>query len=264
MNGRLKIRLLGCGSSGGVPLSNGEWGACDPANPRNQRTRPSVLVEAGDGRTLVIDTSPDFRVQAAAAGLRRVDAVLYTHGHADHTHGIDDLRAFNFTSRAPIPAYGTAETLESLSSRFSYVFDIDKDNGTGRLGPALIGQTIAYGQRFSAAGLDILPFRQSHGPAGETTGYRIGRFAYSTDVVELEETAFAALDGLDLWIVDCLRQEPHPTHSHLARSLEWIARVGPRQAWLTHMSHATDYAVIAALCPPGVVPGHDGLEMMVE
>lgn len=256
----MRVTLLGSGGSGGVPLADGSpgghWGAADPAEPKNRRRRVSVLVEEGD-RRLLIDCSPDLREQVNAAGLGHLDAVLFTHAHADHCHGLDDLRALSYRRGKPIPAYMDAATRKTLTLRFDYAFT--SSHTLNRLYPALMeDHTLPIGEPFEAAGFQVLAFEQDHGNF-TSLGFRIGGFAYSTDVVSLDDTAWACLEGLELWIVDCLRYEPHPTHSHFAQTLEWIARARPKHAVLTHMNQSVDYATIKADCPPGVEPGWDGL-----
>jgi phosphoribosyl 1,2-cyclic phosphate phosphodiesterase len=249
----MRVTVLGCGPSTGVPVIGGRWGRCDPADPRNRRRRVSALVETG-GATILIDTSPDLREQLLDAGVSRIDAVLMTHAHADHLHGIDDLRSVNRLMRAEIPLYADGATLREIRARFGYVLD---PIAAGRFyKPMLTPHEIAG--PFAAAGVPVVPFAQDHG-FGTTLGFRIGGFAYSTDVTELDERAFAALAGSELWIVDCLRREPHPTHSHLAKTLGWIARVKPRRAVLTHMDQSLDYRELCAELPAGVEPGRDGL-----
>jgi phosphoribosyl 1,2-cyclic phosphate phosphodiesterase len=251
----MKVTLLGCGSSGGVPLVNGHWGNCDPGNPRNRRRRASVLIEEG-GRRLLIDTSPDLRLQMLDAMVDRLDAVLFTHDHADHCHGLDDLRAFAFL-QGPIPAYMSAETQQRLAQRFGYaLFSLNSSEGLYR--PMLDDRVISLAP-FEAAGFPVLPILQDHGYGQSTLGFRIRNFAYSTDVVNFSQDSLGQLQGLDLWIVDCLQEQPHSTHAHLARSLEWIAEVKPKRAVLTHMNHTLDYDWLAVSCPTGVEPGYDGL-----
>ena len=256
----MRAVIMGCGGSGGVPLIGNVWGACDPAEPRNRRTRVSLLVEEGP-TTLVVDTTPDFRAQMLAAGAGRLDAVLFTHDHADHCHGIDDIRNVNRLVRAPIAAYGDAHTLETLARRFAYIF-AESDPIYGFYKPTLIPNPVEG--PFQVGEIGITPFRQDHGFGRTTLGYRFGRLAYSTDAVSLDEAAFAALAGVEVWIVDCLRLVPHPTHSHLERTLEWIARVKPARAILTHMNHELDYRSLQALLPPGVEPGYDGLTITLN
>ena len=250
----MKVTLLGCGASWGVPAIGPDWGRCDPGDPRNRRRRGSLLIESR-GRALLIDTAPDLRQQLLDAGVSRLDAVLLTHAHADHLHGIDDLRMVSQLAGHAIPFHAAPQALGEAERRFGYAF---KPITPGRpvYRPALKAQAIDG--PFTAAGLRVVPFEQSHGYS-TTLGFRIGPVAYSTDVVELDDKAFAALAGIELWVVDCLRREPHPTHSHLAKSLAWIERIRPRRAVLTHMDQSLDYCELAAELPLGVEPGRDGL-----
>ena len=250
----MKVTVLGCGASWGVPAIGPDWGRCDPADPRNRRRRCSLLVESRSVR-LLIDTSPDLREQLLDAGVARLDAVLLTHAHADHLHGIDDLRSVNRLIKKPIPLYTDAASLTEMRRRFDYIFELPPAADPfykPSLEPHIIDGP------FVAAGLPVAPFIQDHGYS-LTLGLRIGAFGYSTDVTELDDTAFAALAGIELWIVDCLRYEPHPTHSHLAKTLGWVEHVRPRRAVLTHMDRQLDYSELAAQLPPGIEPGQDGL-----
>ncbi len=248
--------MLGCGPSWGVPRIGGDWGACDPQNPRNRRRRVSVLVEEG-GAALLIDTSPDLREQLIDAKVQRIDAVLYTHTHADHLHGIDDLRSVNWLMQSGLPVYASATSLADIGRRFGYVFDPVKPGRQSHYYKPVL-EPYAVDGPFVAAGVPVTPFIQDHG-FSETLGFRIGGFAYSTDVIELDETAFATLQGIDVWIVDCIRRREHVTHSHLAKTLGWIERVRPRRAVLTHMDESLDYATLRGELPEGVEPGYDGL-----
>ncbi|MGH7092103.1 MAG: MBL fold metallo-hydrolase [Stellaceae bacterium] len=250
----MRVTMLGCGVSTGVPTIGPDWGACDPSDPRNRRRRASVLIESG-GRTLLIDLSPDLRAQLIDAGVARIDAVLLTHAHADHLHGIDDIRAVNRLMNSTIPLYADSRTLDDARARFGYALAAPDTSGPFYK-PALVPHEIAG--PFTAAGLPVIPFAQDHGHL-TTLGFRIGAFAYSTDVTTLDEHAFEILSGVEFWIVDCLRRKPHPTHSHVEKTLAWIARVRPRRAALTHMDQSLDYAALAAELPPGVEPGRDGL-----
>ncbi|NNG02829.1 MAG: MBL fold metallo-hydrolase [Inquilinus sp.] len=258
----LRVTVLGCGGSLGVPMVGNNWGTCDPANPKNRRRRPAILVEgpgeegdgSGDGTTLLIDTPTDLRAQLIDAGATRLDAVLYTHDHADHVHGMDDLRPMIW-GRGPLPAYADAATLDTLCRRFGYaVGNVEIDRGLYK--PIL--QVTPIDGPFRAGGLDIVPIVQDHGYS-ESLGFRFGDFAYSTDVVTLSETAMEALAGIRVWIVDATREDPHPTHAHLDRALGWIERLKPERAYLTHMNHTMDYDRLMATLPPGVEPAYDGL-----
>jgi phosphoribosyl 1,2-cyclic phosphate phosphodiesterase len=253
----MRVTVLGCGGSGGVPMVGGIWGNCDPANPRNRRRRVSVHVESA-GASVLIDASPDLRAQLLDTEIKRLDAVLFTHDHADHCHGIDDLR-FLKPARpdAAMEAWATAETLEVLTRRFDYIFR-QNEAGSGMLYRPFLAARRVTGP-FAVGDLGVVPFRQQHGMGSTSTGYRLGAMAYSTDVVGLDEAAFAALAGLDLWIVDCLRFEPHPTHAHFDLTMSWIERLRPKRTLLTHMNHSVDYDAIARRCPPGVEPAYDGL-----
>ncbi|HTV87633.1 MAG TPA: MBL fold metallo-hydrolase [Stellaceae bacterium] len=250
----MRVTVLGCGASWGVPAIGPDWGRCDPADPRNRRRRGSLLIESR-GKTLLIDTSPDLREQLLDAGACRIDAVLLTHAHADHLHGIDDLRKVNQLMGQAIPFFTTAAALIEATQRFGYAF-APAVPGMPLYRPALIPQAVAG--PFRAAGLPVVPFEQDHGHS-TTLGFRIGPVAYSTDVTRLDANAFKILEGIELWVVDCLRREPHPTHSHLAKTLAWIERAAPRRAVLVHMDQSLDYCELAAELPAGVEPGRDGL-----
>jgi phosphoribosyl 1,2-cyclic phosphate phosphodiesterase len=254
----MRVTILGCGGSGGVPLVGGHWGDCDPAEPRNRRRRVSILVEEGATRILV-DTSPDLREQLLAAGVDRLTAVVYTHSHADHVHGIDDLRALNHRMKAALPAYGRPDTLAEIARRFGYVFQpLPGANEPYIYRPALTPMPV-QSPRFEIGGVPVTWFDQDHGFSGSSTGYRFADAAYSTDVLALSDAAFEVLQGLKLWVVDCLRWEPHPSHAHFDRVMEWVERLKPARTVLTHMNHAMDYRKALARCPKGMEPGYDGL-----
>jgi phosphoribosyl 1,2-cyclic phosphate phosphodiesterase len=259
----MRVTILGSGGSGGVPLPGGPtgeiWGGANPENPKNRRRRVSVLVETR-GKRLLIDTSPDLRMQIIDNRISAIDAVLYTHAHADHAHGLDDLRSLSYRQEQPIPAYMDADTHASLTMRFDYAFA--SSHPQSKLYPALMEDHVAEGA-FEAAGVPVVSFRMNHGNT-HSMGYRIGPFAYTTDVVELDEAAFEILDGVEAWVVDALRDEPHPTHAHTDRTLDWIERVKPKRALLTHLNHTVDYDALKAKCPPGVAPAYDGLVLEIE
>jgi phosphoribosyl 1,2-cyclic phosphate phosphodiesterase len=254
----MQVTILGCGASWGVPAIGPDWGRCDPNEPRNRRRRASVLVESR-GSIILIDMAPELREQLLDAGAGPIHAVLLTHAHADHLHGIDDLRIVNQLVGGPIPLYADAAALADVQQRFAYTLQPPMP-GRPLYRPALEPRVI--NGIFNAAKLPVVPFMQGHGRQ-HTLGFRIGKFAYSTDAVALDERAFTALAGIDTWVVDCLRREPHPTHSWLANTLEWIARVKPRQAILTHMDQSLDYRELMAELPPGVEPAYDGLVLEV-
>jgi len=255
----MKITLLGCGGSHGVPLVGNRWGDCDPDNPRNRRRRPSVFVEA-DGVNILIDTGPDLRAQLLDAEIDRIDAVLYTHAHADHTHGIDDVRSIARLWKRCIPAYAEPDVMAYVQDKFAYIFKASEKLAS--LYPAVM-EANTFDGPFEVEGCRVVPFDQDHGIC-RSTGFRIGSFAYSTDVVDLDESAFEALEGVETWIVDCLREKSHPTHAHLDKTLSWIERVGTRRAITTHMNHQTDYETFAAKLPDGVEPGYDGMVILIE
>lgn len=255
----MRVTILGCGASTGVPAIGPDWGRCDPTDPRNRRRRASVLVEVGPV-TVLIDTSPDLREQLIDARVNRLDAVLMTHAHADHLHGIDDLRSVNRLMGQAIPLWADSRTLAEIGRRFGYALKPVSEPGR-YYKPTLTPHEIDG--PFAVEGVGIVPFAQDHG-FGTTLGFRIGAMAYSTDVVALGGDAFAALAGVELWIVDCLRRPPHPTHSHLVQTLSWIARIGPRRAVLTHMDQSLDYRELSAELPAGVEPGQDGLVIEMQ
>jgi phosphoribosyl 1,2-cyclic phosphate phosphodiesterase len=260
-----KVTLLGCGASGGVPLLGGEdergqWGACDPSEPRNRRTRSSVVVEDAVGHRLLIDAGPDLRAQMLACGIGRLDAVVFTHTHADHVMGIDELRIVNRIIGGPLDAFGSYVTLSELKTRFEYAFRPAPPQGFFR--PALVPRPVAPGEWATMGGMPVRVLRQDH-LVTETLGFRVGRFAYSTDVVAMTEDTLAALDGLDTWVVGCLQRAPHLLHAGLDQVLGWVARLRPRRTVLTHMSQDMDWAWMRANLPPGIEPGHDGMVLEV-
>jgi phosphoribosyl 1,2-cyclic phosphate phosphodiesterase len=269
MSATLEVTILGCGSSGGVPRADGNWGVCDPADPRNRRTRCSAMFRrlSGEGperwTTIIVDASPEFRQQTAAAGTKRLDALLMTHDHADQAHGIDDIRAFAQRQRARIPCHVDAATRETLERRFAYIFHGDKGY------PPISDLTPipAHGTLWQVDGpsgaIPVVTFDQDHGEV-RSVGYRFGGVAYSPDVLQLDEAAFAALAGLDLWIIDALRYTPHLTHSHVERTLGWIERLKPRRAILTNMHIDLDYTELTARLPPRVELATDGMRLEVE
>lgn len=262
----LRFTILGCGSSGGVPRLGGDWGDCDPTNPKNRRRRCSLLVEriVGDARTRVlIDTSPDMREQLLDAGVGALDSVVFTHSHADHTHGIDDLRQIVFNTRARLPVWADGPTETALIARFGYAF-VQPENSP--YPPILDLHTIAHAP-FEVPGpagaIRFTPFIADHGPM-DALGFRIGPLAYLPDAVALAEPAWNTLQGLEVWIVDALRRKPHPTHAHLDMTLGWIARARPERAILTNMHLDMDYASLCAELPEGIEPAYDGLTISFD
>ncbi|MFA6280624.1 MAG: MBL fold metallo-hydrolase [Bdellovibrionales bacterium] len=251
----MKITILGCGGSGGVPLIGNEWGACDPKEPRNKRTCVSILVEEGD-QTLLVDTSPDMREQLLQANVRDITAILYTHAHADHCHGIDNIRSLNWLTQRPVPIYADAATMADLEHRFEYIF-VTRPHADRFTRPN-VETHILDGHAFTLGSIKVTSFPQEHG-AMISMGYRFGDFAYSTDAGALDEAAFEALRGVKVWVLGAIRHEPHPAHAHVERALEWIARVKPERAYLTHMNQTLDYATLKASLPAHIEPAYDGL-----
>jgi len=256
----MTFTILGCGSSGGVPRLGGLWGDCDPSNPKNRRQRCSMLVtrEDGEGTTRVlIDTTPDMRNQLLQAEVGHLDGVVYTHAHADHTHGIDDLRMIVFNRKNRLDVWADGPTQDALLSRFGYAF-IQPEGSP--YPPILNLKTIDGPVTIEGAGgaIKFAPFEVNHG-AIDALGFRIGDVAYLPDVAEMTDEAWAAVGDLDVWIVDALRRTPHPTHAHLDRTLEWIAKAQPRQAVLTNMHIDLDYETVLAETPDHVTPAFDGM-----
>jgi phosphoribosyl 1,2-cyclic phosphate phosphodiesterase len=264
MSGALEFTVLGCGSSAGVPRADGNWGVCDPTDPRNLRTRCSLLVRRRGSEgpehetTVLVDTSPDVRLQTAGAGVKRLDAILLTHDHADQTHGIDDVRAFALRNRRRTPCHMDAATHATMMRRFGYIF-------RGESGyPAICDDHLIppHGEPWAIEGpsgaIPVVTFDQVHG-AIRSVGYRFGDVAYSSDVVGLPPESINALKNLDVWIVDALRYTPHPTHAHLARTLEWVEEVRPRRTILTNMHIDMDFRALERELPASVEPAYDGL-----
>lgn len=251
----MKLRILGSGTSSGVPRIGPDWGACDPAEPRNRRTRASLLVEHGGTRVLV-DTSPDLREQLLAAEITMVDAVIWTHDHADHCHGIDDLRQVFHALGRPVVGYARPDVLAALQARFAYIF-------MGRGGYPAVVEARPLPERLMIGGLEVSTVDQPHGRI-KSVGLRFnaaGRAAgYATDFHDLTPAMRKLYAGLDVWIVDALRHAPHPSHPTVAAALGWIAELAPSRAAFIHMDHTLDYRALAATLPAGVEPGFDGLE----
>lgn len=256
----MKVTILGCGSAAGVPAISSGWGACDPSNPKNRRLRSSIVVEEGATRIL-IDTSPDLRQQLLTAEVRTFDAVIYTHTHADHIHGLDELREVNRVTGKPLMAFGVPETLDLLRSRFAYAFE-GIPPGSSIFRPWLIPAAIAPGTPFQVRQITVLPFLQDHG-FSTTIGYRFGDVVYSTDVLELPEASRNVVRGAKLWIVGAYTLRPHPTHAHVAKVLGWIAEMNPRQAVLTHMGNEIDFETLRAELPAHVQPAYDGMALEI-
>lgn len=256
----LEITILGCGSSGGVPRGDGDWGDCDPTEPKNRRSRCSMLARRrgpGGETVVLIDTSPDLRTQMLAAQATAIDAVLYTHDHADQTHGIDDLRTFAIRRRQRIPAWMDDPTHAALSKRFDYIFE--SQHGY----PALLETHLIppHGEAWSVGGpggdIPVATFDMAHGPI-RSVGYRLGDVSYSSDVSDLDDAALKAVRGSKLWILDALRWTPHPTHAHVDKALDWIAETGVERAVLTNLHIDLDYNALKRRVPAHVDVAYDG------
>ncbi|MEX0841408.1 MAG: MBL fold metallo-hydrolase [Xanthobacteraceae bacterium] len=264
----LTFTILGCGFSMGVPRVALGWGACDPANPKNRRRRCSLLVERsnGEGRrtSVLVDTSPDLREQLLAADVTSLDGVFFTHAHADHTHGIDDLRPLFIHSRRRVDVHMDEPTGRALEKKFGYCFETPP----GSEYPATLrARRISAGQPVTIEGeggpITVLPVLQAHGDI-HSLGFRFGGLGYSCDISGLPDDSVAALAGLEVWIVDALRETPHPSHFSLSDALAWIERVKPKRAILTNLHADLDYEALRAKLPPGVEPAYDGLKMSVS
>lgn len=261
----LRFTILGCGSSGGVPRLGGHWGDCNPTNPKNRRRRCSMLVEriGAQGITrALIDTSPDMRSQLLDAGVGELDAVVYTHSHADHVHGLDDLRQITFNTRKRLDVWADSDTQEALLSRFGYAFVQPEDSNYPPICTlrSIRGTAPMHPFDITGAGgpIPFQPFRVVHGNI-DALGFRIGGLAYLPDVNEIPEPAWDVLQNLDIWVLDALRRTPHPTHAHLALALEWIARAQPKEGVLTNMHIDLDYETLSAETPEHIRPAFDGM-----
>ena len=255
----LKLTILGCGTSSGVPRIGNDWGNCDPQEPKNRRSRASIIVETPTTR-LLIDTSPDMRAQLLAADIVHIDAILWTHDHADHSHGIDDVRQLYHHRGAPLPGYARRQTLKLLRERFSYVFE-GRQGYHATIDPHILPDGLRIGD------IDIVCTDQPHGEIF-STGFRFshrGRsIGYATDFHAMTPEMIALYDGVDVWVVDALRERPHPTHPHLALTLDGIAAVRPGRAILTHMDQSMDYSALCRTLPNGVEPAYDGMVVILD
>ncbi|MBV9065932.1 MAG: MBL fold metallo-hydrolase [Methylobacteriaceae bacterium] len=262
----LTITILGCGSSGGVPrIGPAGWGACDPNNPRNRRLRCSILVERGSGEArtqVLVDTSPDLREQMLRTGVQRLDGILMTHPHADHTHGIDDVRPLVISMRRRITMWMDEATSRDVGGKFGYIFETPPGSSYP---PLLKEARIVHGEPVRVDGpggvVEALPFRLNHGEI-DALGLRFGAIAYTPDLNAIPDQSLPFLQGLDLWIVDALRYTRHPSHFSLAETLDWIARLRPNRAIITNMHSDLDYARLAKEIPAGIVPAYDGMRIV--
>ena len=260
MSDMLEVTILGCGSSGGVPRGDGDWGACDPTDPRNRRTRCSMLTRRrgpGGETVVLIDTSPDLREQMLAAGATRVDAVLYTHDHADQTHGVDDLRVFALRRRKRVPAWMDAATRSALTGRFDYIFESKEGYPAIVEAHDLPAHGVSWNIDGAGGDIPVLTFDQAHGPI-RSVGYRLGPVSYSSDISDLDGAAIEAVRGSGLWIIDALRWTRHTTHANVDQALTWIAAADVERAVLTNLHIDLDYKSLSALVPPRVEVAHDG------
>lgn len=254
--------MLGCGGSAGVPQiggadGTGDWGACDPAEPRNRRTRSSIVIQGDAGERLLIDSSPDMRAQLLACAVPRIDAILFTHAHADHVLGIDDIRILNRIAGRPIDAFAEPVTLTELDRRFDYAFK-EWTTRPHFFRPSLVKRPVGFGDVIETCGLRIDTFEQDHGYLS-TMGLRVGGFGYSTDVATLDDHAFEVLAGVDVWLVDCFQRGRHTTHANVDQVIEWHERLRPGRTILTHMGFDIDWAWLQRRLPAGIEPGHDGM-----
>lgn len=264
-----RFTILGCGSSPGVPRITGEWGACDPANPKNRRTRASMLVEQFDDQgnmtSVVIDTGPDFRTQMIAVGATELHAVVLTHAHADHIHGIDDIRSFVYKNQHRMPVWGEPVTMKRVIEGFGYCFETPVGSSYPPIARAKIIEDL--GEVFEVEGpggpVPFLPIPQQHGDSN-SLGYRIGDFAYCTDVSDFPEESVERLHGLEVLVIDCLQYRRHPSHLSLEQAMEWIQKLAPKRAVLTHMHIPLDYDAVARDTPDHVVPAYDGLSIELD
>jgi phosphoribosyl 1,2-cyclic phosphate phosphodiesterase len=257
-----RLTLLGTGPSQGVPSlggpdGHGEWGACDPAEPRNRRTRTSALLDGPDGTRILIDAGPDCRAQLLAAGAGVLDAVIFTHAHADHFMGMDELRQINRNTGQALPVYGFPETLAELQARFDYAF---QPVTGGFYRPALTANEILPGEQLVIGQLSLRCLEQDH-QVMRTMGIRAGSLAYSTDLVRMPGSTLDALTGLDTWVVGCFRPGPHPVHASLETVASWVAHLRPRRTVLTHMGSAMDWRSLTVNLARGIEPGHDGMRL---
>jgi phosphoribosyl 1,2-cyclic phosphate phosphodiesterase len=266
VTGELEVTVLGCGSSGGVPRGDGDWGACDPSDPRNRRTRCSMLARRrgpGGETAVLIDTSPDLREQMMSAKATRVDAVLYTHDHADQTHGIDDLRVFALRRRQRVPAWLDAATKSALTGRFDYIFEAKEGYPAIMEAHDLPPHGVSWAIEGPGGPIPVVTFDQAHGPI-RSVGYRLGPVSYSSDISDLDDAAIEAVRGSTLWIVDALRWTRHPTHAHVDQTLAWIQRADVERAVLTNLHIDLDYKALAALVPANVEVAHDGWTAILD
>jgi len=266
---RRRFTILGCSSSPGVPRITGDWGACDPANPKNRRTRAAFMVQQFDDNggvtTVVVDTGPDFREQMIAAGVTHIDAVLYTHPHADHIHGLDDLRGYFYGSQQRVPIHATKETMDRIRQGFGYCMETPPGSNYPPIVEPKIIECIDLPLRISGAGgtISFRPHTQQHGDI-TSLGFRIGDVAYCSDISDFPPETVTKLQDLDVLIIDALQYRYHPSHLSLEQSLDWIDRLKPKRAILTHMHTPLDYDTVMAETPDHVTPAYDQMSFDIE
>ena len=258
----MRLTFLGTGTSFGVPQIGCRCAVCASTDPRDRRNRTGVVIEA-PGATILVDTPTELRLGLLRAGIRAVDAVLFTHDHADHTHGIDDLRALSGHGRGTVPVYGPADALERMRRKFDYIFDPAVRPIPGSSRPDVTLNPLEAGVETVVAGVPVLPLRFSHGPT-DVFGYRLGPLAYLTDVQVVPPAAWAALQGLDVLVLNALFHRPHPTHLSIPEAVDAARNIGARRTYLTHLTHETGHAALLAELPPGVEPAYDGLVVTIE
>ena len=253
----MRLIFLGTGTSFGVPQIGCRCPTCTSADPRDRRTRTAALIET-QGKRLLIDTPPELRLQLVAAGVDHIDAVLFTHAHADHVHGIDDLRALSVRQGAMLPAYGSRSTMAELIAKFPYIFDPSIVVPVGTSKPELKAHALESGKTMSVAGVSVLPLSLPHGEHA-VFGYRVGPVAYLTDVKTIPDDVVTALAGLDVLVLNALLSRPHPLHLSVPEAVAAAQRVGARRTFFTHLTHDNTHAALTAKLPPGIAPGYDGL-----
>lgn len=250
----MRITILGCGPSGGVPSIAGEWGKCDPHNPRNRRRRSSILIQK-NSKNILIDAGPDVREQLLQANICHIDAVILTHAHADHIRGLDDLKRFSSLNEKPLPVYGDPRTLKAIEIGYPYAIQ-QVDN----LYSPFLSLHPLFGPSLPIEGIDFIVFPQIHGNI-LSWGIRVDNFAYSTDFNDIPEASLTYLKGLQCWVVDCLRFEEHPSHSSFANTMKFIENIKPREAILTHMNQELDYENLVKILPKQIKAGFDGMKI---
>ena len=253
----MRLTLLGTGTSFGVPQIGCRCPTCMSTDPHDRRSRTSALIETR-GKRLLIDTPPELRLQLVAAGVDHIDAVLFTHGHADHVHGIDDLRALSVRQATALPAYGSRDTLTELAVKFPYIFDPTFVVPVGTSKPELAAHVLEPGVRISIAGVEVLPLELPHGKQ-PVLGYRVGAMAYLTEVKSIPDSVVESLVGLDVLVLNALLSHPHPLHLSIPEAVDAARGVGARRTFFTHLTHKFTHPALAAMLPPGIAPPHDGL-----